>query len=159
MIEPRIEEVLEKKLVGYHATISFSDFAVGPLWAKFMPQRKNIRHLQTPDVISMSVYSVNQFTEFNPERKFEKWAVAEVLNFSDVPEGMATYVLPQGLYAIFHYKGRNTDQSIFEYIFKSWLPGSAFDLDDRPHFEVLGPLYKNDDPNSEEDIYIPIRRK
>jgi len=32
-------------------------------------------------------------------------------------------------------------------------------LDDRPHFEVLGDKYKNADPDSEEEIWIPIRTK
>ncbi|WP_339791455.1 GyrI-like domain-containing protein [uncultured Imperialibacter sp.] len=46
---------------------------------------------------------------------------------------------------------------MFEYIFGTWLPASAYDLDDRPHFEVLGDNYKNNDPTSEEEIWIPIR--
>ncbi|MEN9524835.1 MAG: hypothetical protein RLZZ256_219, partial [Bacteroidota bacterium] len=30
-------------------------------------------------------------------------------------------------------------------------------LDERPHVEVMGSKYKNNDPASEEDIWIPIR--
>jgi AraC family transcriptional regulator len=40
-----------------------------------------------------------------------------------------------------------------------WLPNSAYALDDRPHFEALGEQYKNNDPNSEEEIWIPIKPK
>jgi predicted transcriptional regulator YdeE len=32
-------------------------------------------------------------------------------------------------------------------------------IDNRPHFEVLGDKYKNNDPSSEEEIWIPIRKK
>jgi AraC family transcriptional regulator len=32
-------------------------------------------------------------------------------------------------------------------------------LDDRPHFEVLGEKYKNNDPTSEKEIWIPILPK
>jgi AraC family transcriptional regulator len=39
------------------------------------------------------------------------------------------------------------------------LPNSAYELDDREHFELLGEKYKNNDPNSEEEIWIPIRPK
>jgi AraC family transcriptional regulator len=39
------------------------------------------------------------------------------------------------------------------------VPASNYDLDDRPHFEILGDKYKNGDPNSEEDIWIPIKPK
>jgi AraC family transcriptional regulator len=61
------------------------------------------------------------------------------------------------MYAVFDYKGLNTDSSIFIYIFTEWLPGSIYVLDERPHFEVLGEKYKNNDPDSEEEICIPIK--
>jgi len=32
-------------------------------------------------------------------------------------------------------------------------------LDNRPHFEVLGEKYKNGDPESEEEIWIPVKEK
>jgi AraC family transcriptional regulator len=34
---------------------------------------------------------------------------------------------------------------------------SAFLLDDRPHFAVMGAKYKSEDPSSEEEIWIPIK--
>jgi AraC family transcriptional regulator len=72
---------------------------------------------------------------------------------------METFVLKSGLYAVFHYQGLSTDNRIFVYILGTWLPNSMYDLDARPHFEVLGEKYKNGDPNSEEDIWIPIKPK
>lgn len=42
---------------------------------------------------------------------------------------------------------------------KTWLPASDYNLDNRPHFEVLGEKYKNNDPTSEEEIWIPIKLK
>ena len=72
---------------------------------------------------------------------------------------METFDLVEGLYAIFDYKGLNNNPLIFNYIFEEWLPHSIYELDDRPHFEVLGENYKNNDPNSEEEIWIPIKVK
>jgi AraC family transcriptional regulator len=46
---------------------------------------------------------------------------------------------------------------VWRYIYNEWLPNSPWELDHRPHFERLGAKYKNEDPNSEEDIYIPVR--
>jgi AraC family transcriptional regulator len=57
----------------------------------------------------------------------------------------------------FYYKGSSTDTRIFQHIFETWLPQSGYELDNRPHFEVLGEKYRNNDPESEEDIYIPIK--
>ena len=80
-------------------------------------------------------------------------------SFDDLPEGFTTLLLAEGLYAVFHYKGLNTDTSIFQYIYGVWLPSSSYVLDNRPHFEVLGEKYKNNDVNSEEEIWIPIKPK
>ena len=79
--------------------------------------------------------------------------------FDSVPDEMESFTLSEGLYAVFDYKGSSSDNSIFQYIFMTWLPNSAYQVDNRPHFEVLGEKYKNNDPNSEEEIWIPIKGK
>ena len=48
---------------------------------------------------------------------------------------------------------------IFQYIFGTWLPTSIYTIDNLPHFEILGKKYKNNDPTSEEEIWIPIKLK
>ncbi|QQS30542.1 MAG: GyrI-like domain-containing protein [Sphingobacteriales bacterium] len=155
---PRIETTNEKKLVGNRLTMSFVNHKAGELWKKFMPRRKDIKNNLSNDLISMAVYKPAHFTNFKPANEFERWATVEVSDFDHVPFGMETFVLPSGLYAVFDYKGLSTDHSIFQYILGTWLPGSGFELDDRPHFEVLGEKYKNNDPTSEEEIWIPIKR-
>jgi len=49
--------------------------------------------------------------------------------------------------------------SFFQKIYTVWLPASDYVLDNRPHFEVLGDKYKNNDPSSEEEVWIPIKPK
>ncbi len=84
----------------------------------------------------------------------------EVEDFTAMPEALEKFLLPGGIYAVFNYKGSSNDPTIFEYIFGDWLPHSSeYVLDDRPHFEILGDKYRNNDPNSEELIYIPIQPK
>ena len=156
---PRIEHLKEKKLVGKRLKMSLADNKTGELWKSFMPRRKEIANNLTTDLISMTVYQPNHFADFNPTREFEKWAAVEVADFENVPDDVETFTLAAGLYAVFDYTGSSTDISIFQYIFGTWLPNSEYLLDDRPHFEVLGPKYKNADPESEEEIWIPIRKK
>ena len=158
-MEPRVEIVNEKKLVGKRLTMSLSDNKTGELWRSFMPRRKEITNNLTNDFISMAIYKPTYFSDFKPSNKFEKWATVEVTDFEHVPNEMETFTLPAGLYAVFDYKGSSTDNSIFQYILGVWLPGSIYLLDDRPHFEVLGDKYKNADPDSEEEIWIPILTK
>ena len=78
---------------------------------------------------------------------------------TSLPNGMDTLVLKGGLYAVFDHKGSGADTSIFQYIYGTWIPNSEYVLDERPHFEVLGENYKNNDPNSEEEIWIPVKKK
>lgn len=139
--------------------MSFADNKIGELWRTFSPGRKEITNNLTNDLISMVVYKPNHFADFRPTNEFDRWAAVEVHNFENVPDEMETFILPGGLYAVFDYKGLSTDNSIFQYIFGEWLPGSNFDLDNRPHFEVLGDNYKNNDPTSEEEIWIPVQPK
>ncbi len=158
---PRIEILAEKRLIGMRLSMSLANNKTFELWRSFMPRRKEIQNNLTSEFISMQVYEPSyNFENFDLNASFEKWAVIEVPNFETIPNGMETFVLPSGLYAVFEFKG---DVSIavqtFQYIFQTWLPNSEYNLDARPHFEVLGEKYKNNDPNSEEEIWIPIKSK
>ena len=157
---PKIETSKEKKLVGKRMTMSYADYRIGQLWGSFMPRRKEITNNLTNDLISMVVYQSTHFADFKPTNEFEKWATVEVANFNNVPDEMETYILPSGLYAVFLYEGMATSiSSFYENIFTVWIPNSEYALDDRAHFEVLGEKYKNNDPSSEEEIWIPIKVK
>lgn len=158
-MKPRIEISNEKKLIGKRLTMSLSDNKIEQLWKSFIPRRKEITNNLNSDLISMTVYKPSYFVDFKPTNEFEKWATIEVSGFDNIPNDMETFRLPGGLYAIFNYKGSSNDQSIFQYIFSGWLPNSDYILDDRPHFEILGDKYKNNDPASEEEIWIPVKPK
>lgn len=121
--------------------------------------RLGIKNNLTDDLISLAVYHTTYFSDFKPTNEFDKWATVEVSNFDQVPDNMESLVLPAGLYAVFDYKGPSTDKSIHQYIYSNWIPNSDYHLDHRPHFEVLGAKYKNNQPDSEEEIWIPIREK
>jgi AraC family transcriptional regulator len=156
---PRIETCNKNKLVGLRMSMSMADFKVGELWKRFGPVQKDIKNRKNTDVISLAVYPPEYFSNFKPDRAFEKWSAVEVSSFDEVPEGLEKFELPSGLYAVFDYRGSGTDQSVFQYILGEWLPASEYRLDDRPHFEVLGERYRNNDPESEEEIWIPIKEK
>ena len=108
----------------------------------------------------MQIYDDVYYENFNPNNTFEKWAAIEVSDFENVPSEMSVITLPAGIYAVFDYGGdQSSASSFFEYIFTKWLPNSEFSLDNRPRFEVLGEKYKNDDPYSEKEIWIPVKAK
>jgi AraC family transcriptional regulator len=156
---PRIETLSQKKLVGCRRTMSLATYSIGELWQTFLPRRREIVGSLSTDLISLVVYKPDHFADFKPTNEFERWAAVEVANFDHVPPEMETFVLPGGRYAVFDYKGLHTDHAIYQYIFETWLPASGFVLANRPHFEVLGAKYKNNDPASEEEIWIPIQTR
>lgn len=158
MIRPEIKSISYKKLVGISMNMSLVENKTSILWQNFMPRRKEISNALNSDLISMQVYDT-VLEAGNLNQAFDKWAVIEVSDFEKIPENMKTFNLAGGLYAMFHYKGSSNDTSIFRYIFEEWLPNSNYELDQRPHFEVLGANYRNNDPNSEEEIWIPIKSK
>ncbi|SEC79131.1 AraC family transcriptional regulator [Tenacibaculum sp. MAR_2009_124] len=157
--QPRIEQLTEKKFIGQRIEMSLVNNKTHQLWSQFVPKINKIQNRISEDKISMQVYPPNYYKQFNPSNEFEKWAIVEVLNFDLIPNNMETYIIQEGTYAVFDYKGSSSNPSIFQYIFSEWIPNSPYVVDDRPHFEVLGENYKNNDPNSEEEIWIPIKAK
>jgi AraC family transcriptional regulator len=157
-VQPQIVTAAPKKLIGKHMTMSLAKNKTAELWRSFMMQRMEIKNAVGTDRYSLQLLPENYFTNFNPATPFEKWAAVEVENFDAVPEGMETFTLPGGLYAVFAHKGGPAKgPEIFRYIFGEWLPKSGYTSDNRPQFELLGEKYKGDDPESEEEIWIPIR--
>lgn len=158
-MEHRIEHISARKLIGIKLEMSLSQNRTAELWQAFMPRRREIGNVTGEVMYSLQVYPKGYFRAFNPATVFDKWALVEVRDLSHVPDGMEGLELDGGLYAVFSYMGSSADGSkAFQYIFQEWLPSSGYQLDNRPHFEILGEKYKNDDPASEEEIWIPIRQ-
>lgn len=159
-MEHRITALLPKKLVGMHKTMSVANNSTRELWQGFMPRRKEIGHAIGNDLYSIQLYDSSYFDDFSPEKPFEKWAAVETANTGNIPYGMEILEIPSGLYVVFTYKGAASAASeTFRYIFGTWMPQSGYAVDNRPHFEILGEKYKNESPDSEEEIWVPIKPK
>ena len=155
---PRIEKIVEKKLIGKKMTMSFADNKTADLWKAFMPVRHEIKNHVGTDLYSLQLYSPGFFNPFETQAEFVKWAAIEVSDFNRIPDEMEAFTLPAGLYAVFLYKGEGgrAAAKVFRHIFETWLPTSGYNLDDRPHFELLGAKFQNAHPDSEEEIWIPL---
>ena len=160
VIEPRIVLFPEKKGVGCRMTMSSSNLRMKELWGRFMPRRKEVLYVGSPNLISLAVYGPTYFEKFDATHEFERWALVEVENIDQVPDGMEPFLIPRGSYAVFTFKGSSKEVTdFFQFIYTTWLPSSGYVLDQRPHFEILGARYKNEDPESEEEIWIPVIQK
>lgn len=159
-MESKIKEIQKKFIIGMKKEMSFVDNQTTVLWKSFGPKLNQIPNRLNSDLISMALYPPTFFLNFNPNNYFTKWAgveVGEVSKKGTLPEGLEEIEIPSGLYVVFLYKGLASQAGpFFQSIFQEWLPQSGYQLDNRPHFEVMGSAYKNEDPSSEELIYIPI---
>lgn len=102
MLTPTIRELSEKKLIGHHLEMSIAANKTGELWRNFMPRKNEISNRVNSDLYSMQVFPPSfDFRNFDRHATFEKWAAVEVSDFDNVPDGMETFTLEGGLYAVF----------------------------------------------------------
>jgi AraC family transcriptional regulator len=158
---PRIETFNETRLIGKKLIMSFAHDKTSELWKSFSPRLKEISNTVNSGLFSVEIYPDTSFFEkFNPAEEFAKWAAIEVNDFNVVPDGMEKLIIPEGQYAVFHYKGKPSEaQDTFRFIYGIWLPNSEYKMDDRPYFALMGEKYKGEDSESEEDFWIPIKKK
>lgn len=155
----RIEKFFEKKFIGKSLILSFTNNKTSELWSSFMPLRSTITNTVGSELYSIEVCSPGYFDHFDPAAAFEKWAVVEVTDHNSIPEGMKALTVPEGLYAVFLHKGPASEgPKTYEYIFGEWLPKSGYTVDLRPHIAIMGDKYKKEDPASEEEIWIAIKK-
>lgn len=159
-MEAQIRILTEKKLIGRPINMSFMENKTFQLWSSFMPQRKEIRNAVNSNLYSLEIFPNGYFDNFDANRTFQKWAAVEVTNWNTIPAEMESLIIPTGLYAVFIHKGSATEgYKTYHSIFTEWLPNSEYTVDDRPHFAVMDERYKKDDPDSEEEIWIPIKNR
>lgn len=161
--EPEIITVEEKKCIGTYVNTSLKNDITPQAWQQFMPRQDEVKNRKdnfTFHAIQL-FENPDTFKTFDPTIKFENWATVEVSQVDEIPAGMSEITVPNGLYAKFRYKGSVKEfPKAMSYIFGTWLPKVNYTLDHRPHFAVMGKDYLGpDNPNSEEDIYIPIKEK
>jgi AraC family transcriptional regulator len=153
-MNPRIAQLQAKVVVGMKSQMQHQQYQnIVALWKQFMPQQVKINNRTCQEFIALQ-----NFSDFgNPVDNFEIWACVEVTDSSNLPEGMQSFQIPEGDYAIFPHKGMNAGAT-YQKIMTEWLPKSGYKIADRPHFQVMGEKYKNGSPDSEEDFYVPVEK-
>lgn len=157
----KTEHIDSKKVVGFSTIHNLVNPNTVALWQKFMPLRNEIKGRVSGDLLCIQNYSNPEyFSCFNPENEFETWAVAEVTTMEEQQTYWQHFEIPSGLYAVFIHKGGpSTFSDSAAFIYGEWLPASGYTLDNRPHFEILGAKYIHNDPNCEEEVWIPVCAK
>lgn len=170
-MENRIEKLEPTTILGKSLEMSLAQDKTQALWQSFGPFVKDIENRKDRNFISLQKFnSVFDPKNFDPNAPFTKWAgVALQPAIEDgnagqrhdglIP-GLSLYEIQGGMYAVFTHVGPASEfRRSMEYVFGEWFPKSAYLVDDREHFEVLPEGYRPDDPNAQEEIWIPIRKK
>lgn len=150
----------ELRLAGVHREMTFASHDPSVLWQMLMPERKKLISLSDPNLYSVEIYPDGFFRDFSPMRPFQKWAAIQKPETSELPDFFNELIVPEGLYAVFTYKGSAKNAAAFyREIFEIWLPDSGYLPDDRPHLAIMNGHYNRDDETSEEEILIPVKMK
>lgn len=155
-----VKEIATKHIVGIHVRTSMQNDVTYKAWQAFMPRRREVANAIGTHLISMQVFDEPVTAANNSDKEvfFDNWAAVEVANLSQVPQGMEGYTIQGGKYAVFTHRGE--DSKFFEsinYFYTQWLPQSGYEVDDRAQFEILGEKYKTNHPESEEEVWIPLK--
>lgn len=158
---PNIIDFPEMRLVGSRIRMSLVNDRTSELWRGFGPRASTIVGRVGTDSYSVKVYDASySFASFDPAAEFDKWAAVAVGEDADVSDDLDSLIIPAGKYAEFIHRGTAmTAPKTFGYIFGQWLPSSEFELDLRPHFEILPEDYDPFDEHAEERVLVPVRSR
>ena len=151
---PRIQTLPATMLVGKKSITSFANNNTYKLWQSFSPRKIEIEHSINNDNYAVEIYPTTTFFQnFDPTSQFEKWAAIAVSKIEEIPKGMQSLTIPEGLYAVFPYKGKPSEaMKTFRYIYSEWLPNSEYEIDSRPYFALMCDKYKGEHLESEEEF-------
>jgi AraC family transcriptional regulator len=120
------------------------------LWGKLMPRAGEITHINE----RYEAYGVaDNFDQESGE--FSYLAGYAVSKVEELPEGMVSWDVPEGRYAVFTCTLPTLMETIHT-IYRTWLPESEYKRSDAPEFEFYSKDFDGDDDNSPMYYYVPI---
>lgn len=154
-MNPTLKTIGQKHFIGLRGSMHHGQMdKIISLWKKFMPNKFKVTSTINEELIALQDYK--DFS--NTKLAFDIWACAEVSDLNYIPQGLSGLTISAGEYAIFVLKGMDAS-ALYRQILSEWLPNSGYEVDSRPHFQVMGKKYINNSDKSEEDVYLPIKLK
>jgi AraC family transcriptional regulator len=160
-VHPRIVELPEIRIAGIRGETTLRDNRLRELW-----DRTNSLYKQIPNRIPggrsfgiCEACAENTLYTMNDDILFTEVAGTEVSSFDGLNEPFVQKIIPGGRYAVFTHRGtlRMLPQT-FDYIWGTWFLTTKEELDWREDFELYDERFLGyDHPDSEVDLYIPVR--
>jgi len=150
-MEPKIVEKAAFTVVGLKYRGKNENNEIPQLWAALHPRIGEIKNMVTDCVAYGISAEMDQSTG-----EFSYIAGFEASSAEDVPEGMIHFQVPGGTYAVFRTTLPKIGET-FQYAYHTWLPESGYQPGLCPDFELYDEQFDPQDPNSEFDLYTPVK--
>jgi AraC family transcriptional regulator len=162
IMEPKIVKKEAVKLIGLMYYGDNKNWEIPKIWEEFLPLMKKIPNC----VPARESYGVCFYTEsFSKSGLFYYLAALPVSSLEEIPMELVGKTIPASEYAVFTHKrsltGKtNNIKDTYAYAYGTWLPNSPYVNPYEYDFEYYDERFKgNDNPDSEIDVYIPIRKR
>ncbi len=156
-MEPRIVDLDALTLIGLPFYGDSSDGKFGQTWERFVESEP----LVTKRLNDKIYFGVEFFgPEVSRTNQWMYFAAIAVSDLEEIPDILFGKMLPAAKYAVFTVKGGVAKiNEVFQYAYKEWLPASGYEAAYPFDFERYDERYKGSVPDSEIDLYIPIKPK
>lgn len=152
-MEPKIVKKDEFNVVGVKLRCKMGETSDIPkLWGQLMGRMGDIEHLVGDG------YSYGITTNYDEATDmFDYVAAFKVSKAQDAPEGMVSLAIPAQTYAVFPCTMPTIGET-YDMIYKEWLPQSDYEHAYTSEYELYPPTFNPDDPDSQFEIYIPVKK-
>jgi AraC family transcriptional regulator len=134
---------------------------IGRLWGRFNRFWEENQAARSHAVDGNVGYELHvEPVEYAETNRFYVMVGVEIADLEGLPLELSVKVLPAGAYAVFTLRGPEIKSNWPDAIYKGWLPQSGYEEAFKFTVERYdGARFKGvDDPESELDIWVPIRK-
>jgi len=152
-MEPKIIEKPGFKVIGLRYFGKNEQGEIPALWSDLMSRAGEIKDK------SQSMESYGLMGMMDKEGNFEYIAAIPVDRVSEIPEGMVAREINNAKYLVFTHVGdAEKMKETYDFVYNKYCPECGEDVRyDTYHFELYDERFKNFTPDSEFDIYVPIK--
>ena len=147
-MEPKIVEKPAFSVVGRRYQGKNENNEIAQMWGEFIPRIKEIQNIVDD--------SFGLCKPADENGVFEYLAGMEVSSTEDIPDGMESWEVTAGKYAVFPCTLKTIGET-YKYAFETWLPGSDYEYMQGIDFEFYDEDFDADVEDSTLYIYIPIK--
>jgi AraC family transcriptional regulator len=150
-MEPRIVDHPAFTVVGMKVRGKNENNEIPQMWEALNPRMHEIQDMLGDDVAYGISANMDEQTG-----EFDYIAGFEVGRIQEIPAGMVRFDVPGGKYAVFRTTLPRLGET-FLHAYRTWAPQSGYQLTGGPDFELYGEEFDPHDPDSEFEVYVPVR--